>query len=159
MIIPKVRPYEEDKEDLGELYDRATETMEFRKKLLDRALADLGSKNSEKSIEEICEVLNSAKVADEESLNESLNSTGRWISDYLMANGYEPQVSTLLIKSMVLSAFPPIRSDPTYTPENLEESLVRSRQVMNLYLDIHRNDKRLSMASTFAGISAHRFYS
>jgi hypothetical protein len=157
MIIPKVKPYNEEA-TLGELLENAGETYEFRK-MIDRMLFEIGNPKREKDLVEICELLNTALAGRQEDMDESREALGQWVGEYLMENGYEPHLSSVLIKTMMLSAFPTIRKEPGYTPENVEESLLRSRHVLNQYLDVYQKQSKYSVASTFAGVGAQRFYS
>jgi hypothetical protein len=83
---------------------------------------------------------------------------GQWVADYLVDNGYHPHVQSVMVKQMMLSAFPTITHDKEYTPENLEEALVRRRQIMKQYVEMHER-KKYSFGAIVGGGVRPQFYS
>lgn len=142
IIVPKVKSYEEDKDSLPELMSHATEMFQFKMEMNDRILSELADPRSERDATEFCGFLNTGLYGNEEVVQEHTDDLGRWIGAYLKDKGYNPHTQSLVIKQMVLSAFPPVREEQEYTPENLEETLVKTRRVMNYYLEAQDKPKR-----------------
>jgi hypothetical protein len=92
----------------------------------------------------MCELLNisQGKVADTAEKQEVLNDLGQWIGEYLDDNGYYPTVNPILMKQMVLTAFPSITREKEFTPDNLEEILLRQSSIMGNYLAVADKQKR-----------------
>lgn len=161
-LIPKVKPYEEDKDSLPELAQHAGETFRFRRDMRDRILQKMaeGKEDTEK-VEEFCELINLAqgKLADTEGKKEAEQDMGQWIADYLSDNGYQPHTNPVLIKQMVLTAFPSITRERELTPDNIEEVLVKSGRVMQSYLTVSDRQKaRYSLAGILKSQPAQNFY-
>ena len=143
LIVPRVKPYSEEKDNMDSLYSHATETFKQRRDMGDRILTALQDPSNEKGTEEFCSLLNNAMYRNQEAaIEEATNDLGKWIGDYLEDTGYNPHTQSLVIKQMILSAFPPINRDKEYTPENMEEALLRTRQIFNQYLQLKENKER-----------------
>ena len=134
-IVPGVKPYEEEKEELDELRKHAKETFDFHRDVRDQILSEIAEKNSTKEVEEFCSMLNTYQKAKPEVAEEATRELGQWIGEYLADNGYSPHTQSLVLKQMILSAFPAISRDKEFTPDNIEEFLVKSRQVVNRHLE------------------------
>ena len=141
-IVPKVKSYEEDKDSLPELMSHAAEMFKFKMEMHDRILSELHDPKSDKDAAEFCGFLNTALYGNEEIVQEHTDDLGRWIGAYLKDKGYNPHMQSMLIKQMVLSAFPPVKEEQEYTAENLEEYLVKNRRVMNQYVELQDKRKR-----------------
>ena len=117
-------------------------------------LAELSAPNDGFSAQELSDLLNTdwRSSRDSEAANAATADVGRWVSDYMKDNGYFPHANSLLIKQMIMSAFPPITTDNEITPENIEDTLIRSRYVLGKYRDLeekkygkYKSDKRSEM--------------
>jgi len=155
-VVPRVRPYGEEKETLGKLAKDASATFEFRRELADRILAGLASgkddpENLEFSKEELVQFLNTVSRGDnqdQELIHQATTDLGVWMGDYLEDNGYSPHTASVLMKQMFMTAFPRLTDDgPELTEENLEEYLIRNRRVMNSYAE---HKKKTSLLGIFA---------
>jgi len=157
-IVPKVRPYEEDKDALGELMAHAEENFLTRTENQNLVLAKLANPDEETDLQEFCDMLNEAMKGEPEEINEANSDLGQWVGEYLADNGYNPHLNSLIIKQMVLSAFPSITREKEFTPETIRANLLRSNQVMNEYLALEERKKytRTKMLSSGA---IGRFYS
>mmetsp|Transcript_9995 Transcript_9995/g.11986 ORF Transcript_9995/g.11986 Transcript_9995/m.11986 type:complete len:296 (+) Transcript_9995:147-1034(+) len=141
VIIPKVIPYEEDK-NMDYLYSHAGEVYLQKMKMHDQLLSALNDPNSGRDKNEFCKLMNAGLKKDQQAIEEATMDLGKWIGDYLEDTGYNPHAQSVAIKQMVLSAFPPITRDKEYTPENIEHSLLRSRQVYNKYHSHYEEQKK-----------------
>ena len=132
-----------------------------RRDVGDRILTALQDPNNEKSQEEFCTLLNSAMYRNQEqAIEEATNDLGKWIGDYLEDTGYNPHTQSLVIKQMVLSAFPPISREKEYTPDNMEETILRTRQVFNQYLQVQeRKENNWTWGKTLGKGQSAVFYS
>ncbi len=140
VIVPRVKPYSEDKAvGLYDLQSRAEDVFTQRMLTMDRVLAAIYDEKQEKSPEELCQMLNASIYCDEAIVNEAVADLGKWIGDYLQDAGYNPHTSSAVIKQMVLTALPPINFEKEYTPENLKLALLRARLVFDRYAHGHRN--------------------
>ena len=158
-VIPKVKSFEEDKEDLKKLSKHAIETFEFRKDFFDRILAKIAEGNDETDTSKFCDLLNTEFAADNEVVREATNDLGKWVGDYFRDAGYQPHTSSLLLKQMVLSAFPVIMTDKEYTPENIQGTLLQSRRVMNEYMDVQDRKERYTISKVLGNGGTQQFYS
>lgn len=147
-ILPRVRSYTEDKNNLDDLRANALDNFKFRHALQDHALAELAASDSPFTTAELCDLLNTAVSADREAIRATNGDLGRWISDYMDANGYLPHLNSLLIKQMVMTAFPSINTDGKCTPENLETTLIKARKILGKYRDHEEGHKH----SLFRGV-------
>ena len=157
-IVPSVKTYSDDKESLDELRENARENFKFRTELMDRVLCELSDPNSEVNNEELCKFLNNAARGDPDVIDEHTRDVGQWISDYLRDSGYQPHVNSVLLKQMVMSAFPTVNTaGEMYTPETIEDSLIRSRHVMGKYLE-HEESKVWKIRSILGKGNRPQFY-
>mmetsp|Transcript_62803 Transcript_62803/g.185464 ORF Transcript_62803/g.185464 Transcript_62803/m.185464 type:complete len:510 (-) Transcript_62803:200-1729(-) len=140
-LVAPIIPYEEDKERVDEIAKRAQENFTFRRGLQDQVLAEIADPNREMDVEELCKLLNTALRCDKTVVKETTDDLGKWIGEYLLDNGYHPHIQSVLVKQMVMTAFPSITKDKEYTPENIEEALTRRRAIMNEYLQIQERQK------------------
>ena len=134
----------------------------FRQRLdvNDRILMSLNDPNREKSLEELCELLNSTMYKDEASMEEATSDLGAWVGDYLQDAGYNPHTSSAIIKQMIMTAMPPINDDQVYSPENLETCLLRSRRTLKKYeQETGVHDQKWRFSDTLGKGSSAVFYS
>jgi len=157
-IIPKVKPYSEDKEDLDTLNSHAEETFLARADIQNRILAEIAKPDRDKDIQEFCDMVNYAAAGDPEVVKETNDQLGQWVADYLADNGYNPHLNSLVIKQMILSAFPSITQERQLTPDNITDVLLRSNQVMNEYL-AYEKKRKYSWSNTMTIGPQGRFYS
>lgn len=135
-LIPKVKPYSDEKDALHEIARNAAATFKFRKDMRDRVLKKIAADPGGEEFEQLCELINVSlgKLADTEGKQEAQDDLGKWVGEYLDDNGYSPHVNPVLIKQMVMTAFPSITRDKEFTPENIEEALVRQSSIMGHYM-------------------------
>lgn len=151
-IVPRVRPYEEEKDHLSDISKDAASMFKFRMELYDRVLAGLSEEGSNPDDlifdkDELVRILNVLK-GDDETLNaQSAGDLGQWMGQYLADNGYNPHTTPILMKRMFMAAFPPVTRDKDYTEENVEDIMVRTRQVMARYAE---TDLKNSLSKTLA---------
>ena len=137
--IPRIKTYAEDKEHLDALRANAIDNYRFRHDLGDQVLAELSAPNGRFDAQELSDVLNSYATSanfDPEAVSAATADVGQWIADYMKGNGYFPPTNSLLIKQMIMSAFPPITTENKITPENIEDVLIRGRYILGKYRDL-----------------------
>lgn len=168
-IVPRVRSYAEDKENinLDKFVTEASETFEFRRDLADRILVGLASgkrdpDNLDFSKEEFAQFLNTVQRGndqDQDVINTAANDLGIWMGEYLEDNGYSPHTLSVLMKQMFVIAFPPLNDGPEVTEENVEEYLIRQRRLMNSYAE-HRKKTSLlgTLATNTGGVHSHGWW-
>ena len=157
-IVPAVKTYQEEKDNLSSLRQHALEEYKFRSGLHDRMLMDLGDPNSETDTQKLCELYQSATVADEEIVNERTAEVGKWVGDYLLDNGYHPHMTSLLIKQMVMTAFPSLTREKEFTPDNIEEYILRAQRVLTKYAEVE-DQRRYTFPSIMGTGTRPQFYS
>ena len=142
-IIPRVKPYTEDKADkMQDLRKNAIEAFRQRRDILDMCLTALSDPNNTKTTEEFCQLMNSSIESSHDQVQVATKDLGQWIGDYLQDTGYNPHTQSAILKLMILAAFPPINTDEKYTPDNLESALVKSRRVFNQYVELTERKER-----------------
>jgi hypothetical protein len=158
-IVARVQPYEDKKDDLGALLSHADEAFQARANLQNRILAEIANPAREMELQELCDMVNDTKKRDPEMINETNSDLGQWVADYLADNGYNPHLNSVVMKQMVLSAFPSIPREKEYTPDNIKDALLLSNQVMHEYL-AHQKKKKYSWSKMLdnGGVQG-RFYS
>jgi hypothetical protein len=158
-IVARVKPYEDEKEDMAALLSHAEETFRFRANLQNRILAEIANPDREMELQELCDMVNDAKKGDPEMIKETNSDLGQWVADYLADNGYSPHLNSVVMKQMVLSAFPSITREKEYTPDNITPALLLSNQVMHEYL-AHQEKKKYTWSKMLdnGGVQG-RFYS
>ncbi len=138
-LIPRVRPYSEEKDHLDSLADQVCAVAKFREEMFDRILHGIASNKSnpdnfEYNVEEVCKIMNSVRGNDEELMAQSSSDLGAWMGEYLADNGYDPHTASVLLKQMFMIAFPSISREQEFTPENIESRLVKAKRVMAKYV-------------------------
>jgi hypothetical protein len=133
-IVANVKPYEDEKEDLGVLLGHAEEAFQARVNVQNHILAEIANPDSEMDLQELCDMANDTLKGDAEMINGTNSDHGQWVADYLADNGYNPHLNSVIMKQMVLSAFPPITREKEYTPDNVKDAVLLSNRVMNEYL-------------------------
>lgn len=157
-IVPSVKPYEEEKDELDKLRAVAADHFRFRMSLQDRVLAGLAKSEKDPdnlvfSKQELVEMLNTMMVVDKDVTEKATNDLGVWMGQYLADNGYNPHTSSVLAKQMFMAAFPPLCRDERATEENITEWLLRSRKVMSRYVEeADKNTATHAMATAGWGI-------
>lgn len=157
-IVPAVKPYEEEKDDLDKLRAGAAENFRFRMNLQDRVLAGLanGEKDADNLVfskKELVEIFNTMMITDKDVTEKATNDLGIWMGQYLKDNGYNPHTSSVMAKQMFMAAFPPLCRDDKATEENVTAWLLRSRKVMSRYAEeAEKNTATHAMATAGWGI-------
>mmetsp|Transcript_14891 Transcript_14891/g.41144 ORF Transcript_14891/g.41144 Transcript_14891/m.41144 type:complete len:706 (-) Transcript_14891:285-2402(-) len=138
-LMPGIRSYEEDKEDLASLRSHAKGTFQFRKEFQDGILNRLKDPETEEKLPEICKAINHAFFhADPEDIERADENIGKWFAAYLRHNGFNAQTQPTVVKQMIMLAFPPILEDEELTPENIQAAFLKARRVTGNYMDIER---------------------
>jgi len=136
-LAPQVTSYDDDKEDLKELRAHAHETFLFRKQRNAQFLSELANPENTERLPELVLQFQSILEMDEEIIHESHEKLGNWFGDYLKASGYAAHVQPVVIKQMIMSAFPTVLEEgKEITPENFQQILLHAQRVYNQYLDI-----------------------
>jgi hypothetical protein len=158
-IVARVKPYEDEKEDLGALLSSAEEAFQARVNVQNHILAEIADPDSGLELQELCDMVNDTLKGDAEMINGTNADLGQWVADYLADNGYNPHVNSVVMKQMVLSAFPPITREKEYTPDNVKDAVLLSNQIMNEYL-AHKKKKKYTWTKVLDnGAVQGRFYS
>lgn len=139
-VVPRVKTYDEEKDHLGEIAKKAGDVFKFRMEIYDRALAAVAGEEQTSgdmifTKEEMVNFLNTLKGHDQELMDKTSGDLGQWMGQYLADNGYSPHTSSVMIKQMFLSSFPPLTRDKEYSEENVEEVLLRSRKLLARYAE------------------------
>ena len=158
-VVPRVRAYAEDKENnLGELSREASAAFKFRRDVADRILASLASGKQDSdglkfSREELVQFANTMRGDDQDQIiiDQATSDLGTWVGEYLADNGYSPHTTSVLMKQMLMVAFPPLINGPEVTEENLEEYLIRQRRLMNGYVEQKKKTALLGNLSMYPG--------
>lgn len=68
-----------------------------------------------------------------EEVKESFDEFGQWFADYLKDSGYAVDVATnpMVMKQMIMSAFPRIIDGSEYTVDNMQPAMLKSLKAMN----------------------------
>lgn len=157
-IIPAVKRYDEEKDQLNLLREVAVKNFRFRMDLQDRVLAGLAKQEHDPdnlvfTKEELVGLLNTLMQTDKEVVDKATNDLGHWMGQYLSDNGYSPHTSSVLAKQMFMTAFPPLTRDKKVTEDNVEEWLLRSRRVMSRYVEAaERNTTMNALAASPGGV-------
>ena len=151
-VVPTVKSYEEERDELDLLRKGAADNFKFRMELQDRVLAGLSKKehDPEKLVfdkDELVDLLNTMNITDKDVMEKATNDLGIWMGQYLADNGYHPHTSSVLAKQMFMVAFPPLTRDKKFTEENVEQVLLRARKVMSRYA---QEEERNTITHTLA---------
>ena len=149
-IVAHVKTFEEDKASLALLDLDARTAFQWWQEDNDRLLREVTDPSRRDKLPEICAKLNTALHSDPSLKAEVHQELGRWFADYLNDSGYEAQVAPILIKQMILSAFPPINKDKEYTPENAEKVLLNARNVLSQYITLG-DDRKYTLEALLGG--------
>lgn len=158
-VVPQVRAYAEDKENnLGELSREASAAFKFRRDVADRILASLASGKQDSdglkfSREELVQFANTMRGDDQDQIiiDQATSDLGTWVGEYLADNGYSPHTTSVLMKQMLMIAFPPLINGPEVTEENVEEYLIRQRRLMDGYVEQKKKTALLGNLSMYPG--------
>ena len=122
----------------------------FRMELFDRVLAGLASSENDPenlvmNKNELIDVLNTMRGGDRALEEEAGAELGKWIGSFLVDNGYAPHTSSVLMKQMFISSFPPLSKDREFTEENVEGWLLRSRKVLSNHVELESKNTTTSI--------------
>ena len=163
ILIPKVTPYEEDKKSLKELARHAKDSVKFQRDLHAKILREIAKDEEGCRKEELCDLINFAngRVEGTEGKEKARDDLGHWIGQYFEGNGYSPHDNSLLLKQMMLNAFPTIVQDGVeYRPDNIEERTLKWRYLMNKHLAMsNERELRYSMARVMQQHSSGGYFS
>jgi len=139
-IVPRVKQYDEEKDHLDDISRDAAESFQFRIGLYDRVLAGLekAEHDPENLIfdkKELVQILKTLKGDNQSLIDQSSSDLGQWMGHYLKDNGYSPHTTSILMKQMFMTSFPPLTRDEEFTEENVEEYLLNTRKVMSRYVE------------------------
>mmetsp|Transcript_16386 Transcript_16386/g.35420 ORF Transcript_16386/g.35420 Transcript_16386/m.35420 type:complete len:471 (-) Transcript_16386:150-1562(-) len=139
-IVPRVKSYDEEKDHLEDIAKTAVESFKFRMEIYDRVLAGLSKAEDDPenlvfNKEELVGILNVMKGDDQTVIDQASGDLGQWMGQYLGDNGYNPHTTSILMKQMFMSSFPPLTKDKDFNEENVEDWLLRSRKVLNRHVE------------------------
>mmetsp|Transcript_46454 Transcript_46454/g.129429 ORF Transcript_46454/g.129429 Transcript_46454/m.129429 type:complete len:728 (+) Transcript_46454:189-2372(+) len=84
--------------------------------------------------DEMVKGINESRATPEQQA-ESRRELGEWFTDYLAANGWWADDNPMVMKELIMSAFPHV-SDPEITADTIESTIVKSLRVMNRNIDL-----------------------
>mmetsp|Transcript_29564 Transcript_29564/g.50343 ORF Transcript_29564/g.50343 Transcript_29564/m.50343 type:complete len:156 (-) Transcript_29564:1011-1478(-) len=129
---------------------------QFRLELYNRVLAGLESADHDPENlvfdkDELVQMLNTLKGNDQSLVDQSSSELGEWMGQYLKDNGYSPHTTSILMKQMFMSSFPPLMRDDEFTEENVKEYLLNSKKVLSRYAE---QETKASVTKTLASSMA-----
>ena len=145
--VPRVKPYEEEKDALNNIAKGAGKGFKYRMDLYDRALAGIVHDSSpapspwdrrEFDRSDLVQLLNTIRGHDQALVDEAAGDLGQWMGDYLADNGYSPHTTSIMMKQMFMSAFPPITREKEVTEENVEAILLKEKQMFARYAELQK---------------------
>ena len=153
-VVPRVKSYEEEKDHLQDLRQGAGDTFKFKLDLYDRVLAGLERPNEEEdpenlvmNKEDLIGVLNTMKGDNHALMEEASSDLGQWFGQYLADNGYTPHTTSVLLKQLFMSSFPPLGRDEEFTEDNVEEYLLKTRKVLSRHVEQEKKNAPTTMLS------------
>jgi len=140
-LTVRPKPYSEDKDNLGELKRRADPELRYWKYVTDEYLTLLNEKDE--SLPSIIEQLNVSRKTedDDEDAAAVHREIGEWFVDYLKDAGYQVHQRPLLIKQLILLAFPVLCEEKEITFLNFETHILRIRRLLDQYVKISGKTK------------------
>mmetsp|Transcript_1212 Transcript_1212/g.2317 ORF Transcript_1212/g.2317 Transcript_1212/m.2317 type:complete len:705 (-) Transcript_1212:1035-3149(-) len=155
-VVPRVKPYDEEKDHLDDISKEAAKNFQFRLELYNRVLAGLESADHDPENlvfdkDELVQMLNTLKGNDQSLVDQSSSELGEWMGQYLKDNGYSPHTTSILMKQMFMSSFPPLMRDDEFTEENVKEYLLNSKKVLSRYAE---QETKASVTKTLASSMA-----
>lgn len=102
-IVPTVRPYEEEKDELYKLRAGAIDNFKFKMMVQDRVLAGLAEAKNDPDNQvfkkqELVQMLNTMMTTDDDVMQKATSDLGIWMGQYLADNGYSPHTYSVLAK-------------------------------------------------------------
>ena len=151
-VVPRVKPYQDEKEHLDEIKTSAGDMIKFRRNLYDRTLAGLASDehDPERFIfnrDDLVHMLNTLKGDNQELNAKASGDLGQWMGEYMADNGYSPHTTSIMMKQMFMLAFPPLQKDDDVTEDNVEELLLNTKKLLDRYSEM---DNKNSTTRTLA---------
>jgi len=139
-LVMHVAPYEQDRERLDDIRAHSRQLFELRRDLNDEALIKLAN---EEDLAAACKRINTSYMAaKEKEIEEIKREMGQWVGEYLQRNGYPIHLDPTMVKSMMLTAFPPLLPETELEeggdlqPSHLEAVLLRQRELYSKYINI-----------------------
>lgn len=140
-LIVRPRSYEDEKIELPFLRRRAKKDFLYNQKKIKEYLHSV---NTAEDLPTICDRINSSMRAQDEDEVAAVNQEiGQWVMNYLKDSGYAPQIDTTMIKQAIMSTFPVVGenfNEVGYTPDNIEESLLRLEKVYTNLIELEGFD-------------------
>jgi len=139
--------YEDDKSNLKELRKEALNDYKYKRALYSKYLHMVGTKSeiSEDLSNGLTKINHSMESIDPDLAAEVQNEIGKWFVNYLDDAGYYPHTDTPMIKQMIMSAFPVISQEKTYTNENVEQVLLNSFRIIENYIVLEESKKSTTL--------------
>ena len=129
-LLPPVHSYDEDKYRLCTLYKHAKEDFEYQHM---QQYYYLSLQDTPERKKEVVDQLHQS-VPSKEVQKERAEAMGKWFAAYMHESGYFLDGGKiLLLKQMILHAFPAINRDGELTEENIEKTTLRFAAVTNNY--------------------------
>lgn len=130
--------YADDKARLTELRGLAKEEFQYEcnrnYNILSEIAEQRGSPELHGTLENaLGQVNESLAMVGDERVDEVYSKLGQWFADHVRESGYYAHVNQVLMKQMILAAFPPLLTDEKLTPENVEQFLANKQQVYARY--------------------------
>lgn len=138
LLLQHASTYEQDKALLDKLRFHAQSTFEAEIRFTDDWLVRIAEHDN---LPELYKSINMSISANDEEVAEVHRELGQWFADYIHDSGYYAHYSPILVKQMILSAFPVIMHDKEFTPENAEQALLNMRYVYNRYIGLREEPK------------------
>mmetsp|Transcript_7183 Transcript_7183/g.14739 ORF Transcript_7183/g.14739 Transcript_7183/m.14739 type:complete len:208 (+) Transcript_7183:1383-2006(+) len=139
-FIAHVRDFENDKNELDKLRSEALSDFLYLRERNESFLNGLASENQEVVARGVEQINTSLGMVNEKTTEEVYKELGQWFADYIKDSGYYAHASPVLLKQMILSAFPVIMKEKEFTTDNLEQFLANSLQVYSQYIRIREGE-------------------
>ena len=154
-LVAKPGTYEHDREQLQTLQRLANEEFRYETQrnhnILHEIAEQQGSPELQTKLEDALEKVNAslAMVGDEQT-DQAYSELGQWFADHVRASGYYAHVNQVLMKQMIMSAFPVLLADDEkLTPDNLEQFLANKEQVYARYVRAAEEEGQYSLRRLF----------
>ena len=144
-LVPRTTSYEQDKtKGLDELRRNAYSEFAYLRARNHERLVGLASRRSTITEQEnevqlthiLRKVNESLSMVDETEVDNVHKQLGEWFAHYIKDSGYYAHVSPVLVKQMILAAFPVLTPDKQFTADNLEQFLVNEERVHAQYMRV-----------------------
>jgi hypothetical protein len=145
-LIPNPGTYKDDKTRLAELHALAKEEFYYESNrnyaILSEIAKQQGSPDFQDKLgKDLDQANDSLAMVGDERVDDVYRKMGQWFADHVRESGYYAHVNQILVKQMILTAFPPLMTDEKLTPENLEQFLANKQQVYDRYSTLAEDEE------------------